>query len=444
MMLAMVTVPADRSGAESVRHEGSPTAPAALSSGATALMTPLSELLRSEMEKFIKNQFRMISEYRPSMYRNDTFMITVRHICQDNIAALARILAHAPDYDESFVPKADAYARGAATSQSGITLTELLDLYRRGQAQLFQDLLHRMSEEFPSGEAFNEALHYCTVCWNSYIDAVLTRTVAGFVHDRERLRIDAQARRSRLIDALLSGAAGDVGKISAQLSYELRASHLGLVIRRRAGGADEPELEPRATRFAERSAPVLGARSTLLSGRGADEVWLWFALAEPPKPTAAEVALRRVAEQLELLVAVGKPGWGPGGFVKTNREARWADNVVRQAPNPESVTGYESVAALSLVRPDKEHIVEFVRDELGELAVRDRRTQLLRETVAVFLREGRNARAAAEVLNTHKNTVIYRIGKAEEMMKRTLADGGFELEMALRLVDLYGEWTLSD
>jgi hypothetical protein len=413
-----------------------------LSTEAVALLVPLAQLLIAEMEIFISNQYRMISEYRPAMYRNEPFMGTVQNICEDNIVAFSRLLSSYPEFDTSVIPRAEAFARGSAASQYGITLSELLDLYRRGQAQLFQDLLTRMFTLFTPGPALNETLNYSTACWNGYIDVALTHTVAGFVNDQERLRISAQRRKQQIVDGLLTGGDIDITKASTQLGYDLRAQHLGLVVRQPDARNDEA-LEQLAGRFGELGARAIDARHTLVLTRDQHEAWVWFGTGEFWSARTL-TALRRPAEQLALRVTAGRPAQGLAGFVTANQEARWADRTVSQVSGVAPVTGYESVSALSLVELDKRHITAFVRHELAGLAVRDRRTQQLRETVAVFLREGRSARRTAEVLNTHKNTVIYRVGKAEEMMGRSLHDGTFELELALRLAQLYGDWTLTD
>jgi DNA-binding PucR family transcriptional regulator len=117
---------------------------------------------------------------------------------------------------------------------------------------------------------------------------------------------------------------------------------------------------------------------------------------------------------------------------------------VEHVPGASALITYPEVAALSLVKFDKDQVLTFVRDQLGKLASKDRRMAELRQTVSVFLAEGHNARRAAEVLCTHKNTVHYRIARAEEIRRRPIVENTFELELALRLVTHYGDWTLSD
>jgi DNA-binding PucR family transcriptional regulator len=66
----------------------------------------------------------------------------------------------------------------------------------------------------------------------------------------------------------------------------------------------------------------------------------------------------------------------------------------------------------------------------------------LRETAYVFIEAGSNARLAADRLFAHKNTVLYRLRRAETMRGRPLDQRHFELEVALRLVRTLGDWAL--
>ena len=55
----------------------------------------------------------------------------------------------------------------------------------------------------------------------------------------------------------------------------------------------------------------------------------------------------------------------------------------------------------------------------------------LRETLLAWLAEGGNARKAAERLHAHKNTVLYRLQRAQRILGRPLDDDRGDLELAL-------------
>jgi hypothetical protein len=79
-------------------------------------------------------------------------------------------------------------------------------------------------------------------------------------------------------------------------------------------------------------------------------------------------ALRRYAQGHDLRVSMGKPAWGLPGFITTNRQARYTSLAAESFSNPAPFTTYPEVAAVSLIRIDKDQIVAFVQDQLGGLA----------------------------------------------------------------------------
>jgi DNA-binding PucR family transcriptional regulator len=78
----------------------------------------------------------------------------------------------------------------------------------------------------------------------------------------------------------------------------------------------------------------------------------------------------------------------------------------------------------------------WVIETLGALADDDEPTARLRGTLGVFLHENRSYKATAERLTLHKNTVQYRIRKAEESLGRSVSEDRLHLEVAL----LASEW----
>jgi DNA-binding PucR family transcriptional regulator len=92
----------------------------------------------------------------------------------------------------------------------------------------------------------------------------------------------------------------------------------------------------------------------------------------------------------------------------------------------------------AMAREDPELIGDFMRRRLGGLAADDANTRRLRENVLVWLREGGSATRAAARLNTHRNTVLYRLQRVEEALGRSLGEDRLGLELALTLAERMG------
>jgi DNA-binding PucR family transcriptional regulator len=75
----------------------------------------------------------------------------------------------------------------------------------------------------------------------------------------------------------------------------------------------------------------------------------------------------------------------------------------------------------------------WVRSTLAGLAADDEHHARLREALLVFLQTGGSYKATAERLVLHKNTVQYRIRRAEESLGRPVGDRRHDVELALNV-----------
>ncbi len=79
---------------------------------------------------------------------------------------------------------------------------------------------------------------------------------------------------------------------------------------------------------------------------------------------------------------------------------------------------------------------------LGDLANDDDHDARLRETLRVFLSTRGSYTATAELLTLHKNTVQYRVRKAEEAVGHPINDRRADIELALRICQHLGSAVL--
>jgi DNA-binding PucR family transcriptional regulator len=102
------------------------------------------------------------------------------------------------------------------------------------------------------------------------------------------------------------------------------------------------------------------------------------------------------------------------------------------------VIRYDDVELVSLVSADLDRLARFVQRTLGPLTADDATSARLRETLLAWLAEGGNARRAAERLHAHKNTVLYRLQRAQLLLGRPLDEDRGALELALNAVRCFG------
>jgi DNA-binding PucR family transcriptional regulator len=72
-----------------------------------------------------------------------------------------------------------------------------------------------------------------------------------------------------------------------------------------------------------------------------------------------------------------------------------------------------------------------VAETLGELADAPAN---LKETLRSYLRQQSNATRTAEVMFAHRNTIIARVARAEELLPAPLAESAFEVGAAIEIL----------
>jgi DNA-binding PucR family transcriptional regulator len=120
------------------------------------------------------------------------------------------------------------------------------------------------------------------------------------------------------------------------------------------------------------------------------------------------------------------------GFRRTHQQALSAQAVALSAgPAAPPVTSFAEVAPLALMSGSLELLRAWVAETLGPLADDDDHNARLRDTLRVFLQENGSYKTTAERLTLHKNTVQYRVRKAEESLHHPIVQDRLRTELAL-------------
>jgi hypothetical protein len=128
----------------------------------------------------------------------------------------------------------------------------------------------------------------------------------------------------------------------------------------------------------------------------------------------------------------GNPGAGLAGFRRTHRQAQGAQAVALAAgPSGQRLTSFAEVAPLALMASSVELLRAWVHETLGPLATDDDHYARLRDTLRVFLQENGSFEATAERLILHKNSVQYRVRKAEDALGHPVGERRLQVELAL-------------
>lgn len=321
------------------------------------------------------------------------------------------------------------YARRLA--QRGVPVSDLVRAYRVGQASFLQWCYGELAGQELDAETAIEVGTRMTDISFAYIDTVSEQVIVAYTRERDRWVRNAAAVRAAQVRALLEGGPVDVEHVEATLGYRLGQHHVGLLAwtTQAAPSATLVTLERLAGKLADR---VSGSRA-LFVPRDESSAYLWLPLGTRPAAWTAAVAdLPALLDDGPLRLAAGEPAHGVEGFRVTMREALRAHAVALVAgPARPPLTRFSVVAPAALLTADLDAARDWVLRVLGPLAADDDATARLRETLHVFLGTGGSYQETAERLVLHKNTVHYRVRKAEEIRGHPVGPDRLDVELAL-------------
>ena len=360
---------------------------------------------------------------------NDTRVLALLEASvAENVATVLHVLQHGIDLEKVHVPAAaEEYARRLA--QRGVPMAALLRAYRIGSTQ-FQDwCLQELGRRSDNAAVISAAGLRIAGILAAYIDQVSEEVVSAYEAEKENwLRNQSVARAAR-VRALLRNEQVDIKSSEAILGYRLRQYHLGAVTWTldSPSGGDALGLLERATLAMAADAHCDGRPMFIPQ----DEFCAWAWLPLGGRRDGAVPAIGANGGD-GIRFAFGEPASGVPGFRRTHRQALGAQAVALAAgPSGQPVTGFGEVAPLALMSGSIELVRAWVVETLGALADNDEYNARLRDTLRVFLQENGSYKATAERLVLHKNTVQYRVRKAEEGLKRPISQDRLHVELAL-------------
>jgi hypothetical protein len=384
--------------------------------------------------------FETILREIPQLREDKPLLALLDSSVDSNVGTCLQVMRHQIDLAAVEAPAAAVeYARRLA--QRGTPLTALLRAYRVGHARFSDWLLGELAQRAEDAEMVSAATLSMSRVVAGYIDQVSEKMVAAYAEERENwLRNTSAARAARIRD-LVSGEQVDVSATEATLGYRLRQYHVGLVCWAgdAASTADEITRLERAVSHVAGHAACHGPPVFLPRDESSAWAWLPLGIRDMFDPAAADTA----GIDADIHFAFGDAAEGTTGFRITHQQAVAAQAVALASgsPAPRAVT-FSQVAPVAMMLTAKELLRPWVLSTLAGLATDDEHHARLRETLLVFLRSRGSYKATAQQLTLHKNTVQYRVRKAEESLGRPVGDNRHDVELALEASHWLGSYVL--
>jgi DNA-binding PucR family transcriptional regulator len=244
-----------------------------------------------------------------------------------------------------------------------------------------------------------------------WVNRFAARTSRLYSEEYARWASSAAATREETVRAILTDRAVDLSAASALLGYQLEnRHHVGIMVTQKAIDPSKPALLQQLSRELLKN---LGASNCLIIPIGRAKVWAWGSTNS--RPDARSGPLCGLPPRVS--VALGGRGEGVVGFRQTHHQAEEAARVAEMRPSgSEGLIRYDDVDLIALLTAAEGDAKDFVLRELHALAGEGPHLEDLRITLLTYLDCQRRLQATASKLFIARNTVTYRLKRAEELL----------------------------
>lgn len=306
-----------------------------------------------------------------------------------------------------------------------------VDAYRLGQAAVLP-LWMKVAFALTSDPVeLQELLEVSAQSITEFAEAALNAVNEQVRSERDELVRSNHPERREMIALLLEGAPVPTERAEARLGYKLAQTHTAAVVWNSEPESQLSELERALDALVRR----VGARSPLTIVPGGATIWAWL-------PVDAKPDLEQLARDLNPLpgarIALGPSLHGTEGFRRSHMAAVTTQRMLAGLRSAQRVAAFEDVQLVALATTNAEAATDFVRSTLGDLATADAE---LRETVLAYVRERGSLVRTAEKLFVHRNTVIRRLERADELLPQGLEHNPVHVAVALEILLWHGSLT---
>ncbi|MGW0632481.1 PucR family transcriptional regulator [Streptomyces sp. NPDC002758] len=408
---------------------------------AAKLLSVVAENVGVSVSEVSRDVVESVTSEVPEVRGDTTVIKILQASCAENVTTLLHIFENDISLDNVEAPAA-AFEYARRLAQRDIPLSAMVRAYRIGHWRFLQwclDELDRQCADYELSSATHRRMLRLTF---GYIDRVTEQVAVVYQRERDNWLLSQLATRAARVRELLAEKDVDLNWSEPALGYRLRQNHLGLVTWLPAsadGGAGLAQLDRITTEIAGKldcpARPLFVPRDAVLS-------WAWL-----PLGSHSHVSWEQVSNVVErsnpsVHACAGSVGYGIEGFRSTHRQALRTQELAAAASQTPQFTCFSTVAPIALMATNVDDMRAWVWGVLGPLAVDDESSARLRETAQIFLDSGCSYTATASAQILHKNTVQYRIRKAEEIMGHPIQKGHTDLEIALRAVEYLGSTLL--
>lgn len=304
-------------------------------------------------------------------------------------------------------------------------LSELLMNVARSTQNAAWDLWMKMAFSLTQDPVvLEEFLKVSSRSISEFIDSNMRVVTQIILEEKNAQTHDDPVDKRSLVSRLLDGRDVDAEQFGRRLGYSLAQRHHACLIWSETPDAEIRPLEDMARALAQ----LTGTVAPLIVFAGPATLWAWSNAAKP----LDLYLLQGVARQFpKIRAAIGSAGAGMNGFRRSHLEALTTQRVMGRLAGSPAVATIDQVRMVSLMTQDARAARQFVLSTLGRLATEP---TVLQHSLHAFLANGCSITQTAEVLGTHRNTLLRRLERAQDLLPVPLADHRIQIAAALELV----------
>lgn len=389
---------------------------------ASEVIARVSELLLSEPDDVMTDLHEAVfSSLRETFRSEPSLAAEVTASSRGNLLHWAAALQRAPGekVESNLTPEVvgiarDAFRRGLAA--------ELAPAYHAGHNTLWRHWMRLAFSVTSDPGVLREALDVAARSMTAFIDDTVRALTQLLETERAELTRGSHAQKFEVVSLVLDGAPISNQRAAERLDYRFDARHTAAVL-----WTDPREPDTRALqRAADALHAATEAHRSLSVIASSSSLWVWLANAADIESEDLAAAIAPIAE---VRVAVGPEDAGVDGFRRTHLDAVETQRLLQRLPGLQ-LARFTDVQLVALVTGDEVRARDFVARTLGNLASADPE---LRATLRTYIRARFSASRAARALFAHRNTVLNRIQRAEQMLPLSLQDHSVEVGVALEI-----------
>lgn len=363
----------------------------------------------------------------------DAVATEVRRGCE--AVALGALGALARDTDVTFTLMPEVLTGPVEVVARGIGVEHMLRSIHVAHATANEVLLKAAERVVPQSQRFTEMRRISNVLFG-VVDILTKHMSTEYARAHDAWLTSSAALRVETVEDILRGTEIPLGRATRVLGYDLSRWHLALIGWTDAADSGDPaDLHTTAANVLT----AAGCVSTLVLPVGAHRVWAWGSRTAHAPASADAVG---VAPAPGVRISSGLAGRGVDGFRRSHQQAANAARVGALSTRDEWLLRYDELDIVAMLSEDLPAAGEFVARELGALAGPGESVAVMRCTLKGYLDRDRSLARTAEYLHIARNTVAYRVQRAEQLRGRPATERRLQLHAALTLAEELGDAVL--